>query len=61
MQGFDANLGSNGNINTANNTVINGTFSSPDTGVGNCAAGNVDALTGNINALKGCQTAAQAA
>src|SRR5262249_37006541 len=45
----------------ANNTVINGTFSSPDTGVGNCAAGSVDALTGNINALKGCQTAAQLA
>ena len=61
MQGYDANLGSNGNINTANNTVINGTFSSPDTGVGNCAAGAVDALTGNINALKGCQTAAQLA
>lgn len=61
MQGYDANLGSNGNINTANNTVINGTFSSPDTGVGNCAAGGVDALTGNVNALKGCQTAAQLA
>jgi Tfp pilus assembly protein PilX len=61
MQGYDANLGSNGNINTANNTVINGTFSTPDTGVGNCAAGNVDALTGNINALTGCQTAAQVA
>jgi Tfp pilus assembly protein PilX len=61
MQGYDANLGSNGNVNTANNTVIDGTFSSPDTGVGNCATGSVDALTGNINALKGCQTAAQVA
>lgn len=61
MQAYDANLGSNGNINTANNTVIDGTFSSPDTGVGNCAVGAVDALTGNINALKGCQTAAQLA
>jgi len=61
MQAYDANLGSNGNINTANNTVINGTFSSPDTGVGACAAGAIDALTGNINALKGCQTAAQLA
>jgi PilX N-terminal len=61
MQGYDANLGSNGNINTANNTVINGTFSSPDNGVGNCAAGAPDALTGNVNALTGCQTAQQLA
>ena len=58
---YDGNLGSNGNVNTANNTVINGTFSSPDTGVGNCTAGTPDALTGNINALTGCQTAAQQA
>jgi hypothetical protein len=61
MQGYDANLGANGNINTANNTRINGTFSSPDNGVGNCAAGAPDALTGNVNALTGCQTAAQQA
>ena len=58
---YDGNLGSNGNVNTANNTVINGTFSSPDTGVGNCTAGSPDALTGNINALTGCQTAVQVA
>jgi hypothetical protein len=55
-QPYAGNLGANGNVNTANNTVINGTFSSPDTGVGSCAAGNVDALSGNPAALTGCET-----
>jgi len=32
-QTYEGNLGSNGNVNTAANTTINGTFSSPDTGV----------------------------
>jgi Tfp pilus assembly protein PilX len=61
IQQYDGNLGSNGNVNTANNTVIAGSFSSPDTGVGACSAGGIDALTGNINALTGCETAAQKA
>lgn len=55
-QAYAGNLGSNGNVNTASNTAINGTFSSPDTGVGNCAAGNVDALSGNPAALTGCES-----
>ena len=59
FQSYDGNLGSNGNVNTAHNTVIAGTFSSPDTGVGACAAGSPDALTGNLSALTGCEYAGQ--
>jgi hypothetical protein len=51
------NLGSNGNVNTATGTVINGTFSSPDTGVGACGGGGgVTALSG-AGAVTGCSTA----
>jgi Tfp pilus assembly protein PilX len=53
---YDGNLGSNGNLNAAPNTTVNGTFSSPDTGVGACAAGAVDALSGNTTAVTGCVT-----
>jgi len=53
---YDGNLGSNGNLNAAPNTTVNGTFSSPDTGVGNCSAGAVDALSGNTTAVTGCVT-----
>jgi hypothetical protein len=53
-QNYEGNLGSNGNVNTANGTVINGTFSSPDTGVGACGGGaGVDALTGG-GTVTGC-------
>jgi Tfp pilus assembly protein PilX len=53
-QQYDGNLGSNGNVNTSNGTVINGTFASPDQGVGPCGAGaGVDALTGG-GAVTGC-------
>jgi hypothetical protein len=53
-QQYDGNLGSNGNVNTANGTTINGTFSSPDTGVGACGGGaGVDALTGG-GTVTGC-------
>ena len=53
-QQYDGNLGSNGNVNTANNTVIDGTFSSPDTGVGACGGGGgVDALSGG-GTVTGC-------
>jgi Tfp pilus assembly protein PilX len=55
-QAYEGNLGSNGNANTANGTVINGTFSSPDTGVGPCGGGaGVDAVTGGGTAT-GCST-----
>jgi Tfp pilus assembly protein PilX len=57
-QAYMGNLGSNGNVNTASNTVVNGTFSSPDTGVGACGGGaGVDALSGNTTAVTGCATA----
>ena len=56
-QTYMGNLGSNGNVNTASNTTINGTFSSPDTGVGACGAGaGVVALSGNTAAITGCAT-----
>jgi hypothetical protein len=57
QQAYDGNLGSNGNLNTAHNTTINGTFSSPDTGVGACGSGGgVDALSGYATAVTGCET-----
>lgn len=57
-QTYMGNLGSNGNLNAAPNTTVNGTFSSPDTGVGACGAGaGVDALSGNTTAVTGCATA----
>jgi len=55
-QTYEGNLGSNGNVNTAAHTVINGTFSSPDTGVGACSSGSVDALSGNTTSVTGCGT-----
>jgi PilX N-terminal len=59
-QTYDGNLGANGNVNTANGTVINGTFSSPDTGVGPCGGGSgVDALTGG-GTVTGCSVSTTA-
>jgi Tfp pilus assembly protein PilX len=55
-QTYMGNLGSNGNTNTASNTVINGTFSSPATGVGSCSSGGVTALSGNTTSVTGCGT-----
>jgi Tfp pilus assembly protein PilX len=55
-QNYMGNLGSNGNVNTAANTVVNGTFSSPDTGVGACSSGGVTALSGNTTSVTGCGT-----
>jgi hypothetical protein len=37
-QNYFGNLGSNGNVNTASGTMINGTFSSPDTGAAGAEA-----------------------
>ena len=56
-QTYMGDLGSNGNVNAAPGTTINGTFSSPDTGVGACGGGaGVDALSGNTTAVTGCAT-----
>ncbi|HEY2545992.1 MAG TPA: pilus assembly PilX N-terminal domain-containing protein [Candidatus Acidoferrum sp.] len=40
---YDGNVGANGNLNESGNVTINGTMSTPRTGVGNCASGGVDA------------------
>jgi Tfp pilus assembly protein PilX len=42
------NVGANGNlVENGSGVTINGTLSTPDTGVGNCSGGNVTALSGN--------------
>jgi Tfp pilus assembly protein PilX len=44
----DGNVGTNGNLDLGgNNTIVNGSLSTPRTGVGNCAAGAVTALSLN--------------
>ena len=48
---YGGNVGANGNLaENGSPTTIYGTFSSPDTGVGNCSGGNVSAWTDNGNA-----------
>jgi hypothetical protein len=48
---YGGNVGANGNLaENGSPTTIYGTFSSPDTGVGNCSGGNVTAWTDNGNA-----------
>ena len=48
---YGGNAGSNGNLaENGAKTTIYGTFSTPDTGVGNCAGGNVTAWTDKGNA-----------
>ena len=50
-QPYDGNVGSNGNLNeSGTGTTIDGTMSTPRTGVGNCANGSVDAWTDNGHA-----------
>ena len=58
-QNYGGNAGSNGNLNeNGAPTTINGTFSTPRTGVGSCAAGGVNAWTDNGNArVTGCVSA----
>jgi hypothetical protein len=47
----DGNVGTNGNLTEiGNTTIINGTLSTPRTGVGNCSSGSVTALTQNSGA-----------
>ncbi len=51
---FGGNVGTNGNqTDSGANVTIYGTLSTPDVTVGACSAGNVTALTGNINQVKG--------
>ena len=44
------NVGTNGNLSEGGGTVVNGSLSTPRSGVGNCSSGAVDALTSNGNA-----------
>jgi hypothetical protein len=47
-------VGTNGNLNMqGNNAVINGTLSTPRTGVGNCSDGAITALSGEITDVTG--------
>jgi hypothetical protein len=47
-QQYDGNIGSNGNLNeNGHQTTIDGTMSTPRSGVGNCAASGVDAWSDN--------------
>ncbi len=43
-------VGTNGNLTEGGGTIVHGTLSTPRSGVGNCKAGAVDALTQNGNA-----------
>jgi Tfp pilus assembly protein PilX len=62
-QAYDGNLGSNGTLNTATNTTVAGTFSSPRVGANTtCQNGSVQpALSGNTTAVSGCQDSTQLA
>jgi hypothetical protein len=44
------NVGTNGNLAEMGNAIVNGTLSTPRSGVGNCTANNVTALTVSGNA-----------
>jgi hypothetical protein len=50
-QPISGNVGTNGNLTEGGGTVVNGSLSTPRTGVGHCTAGAVDALTSNGNAV----------
>jgi hypothetical protein len=51
---YGGNVGTNGNLTEVGNpTVVNGSLSTPRTGVGNCTANNVTAYTGAFDALTG--------
>jgi hypothetical protein len=44
------NVGTNGNLGESGNATIYGTLSTPRTGIGDCSAGNVDALSSSGHA-----------
>ncbi len=59
---YDGNIGSNGNLNESGGAVVDGTMSTPRTGVGNCASGGVDAWSDSGKAtVSGCTAALPAA
>lgn len=48
-QAISGNVGTNGNLTEGGGTVVNGSLSTPRTGVGHCSSGAVDGLTQNGN------------
>ncbi|MBZ5698895.1 MAG: hypothetical protein LAN18_10140 [Acidobacteriia bacterium] len=53
-QAYGGNVGTNGNLATSGNpTTINGTLSTPRTGVGTCTSGNVTAWSGTTGNVTG--------
>jgi Tfp pilus assembly protein PilX len=48
-QAISGNVGTNGNLTEGGGSIVNGSLSTPRTGVGHCANGAVDALTQNGN------------
>jgi hypothetical protein len=46
---YGGNVGTNGNLTEGGGSVVNGSLSTPRTGVGNCKSGAIDALTQNGN------------
>lgn len=52
---YGGDIGSNGNLNESGGATVDGTMSTPRTGVGNCASGGVDAWTDSGKAtVSGC-------
>ena len=55
---WGGDIGANGNLNESGGARVNGTMSTPRTGVGNCSAGGVDAWTDSGGAtVTGCNAA----
>jgi Tfp pilus assembly protein PilX len=53
-EAFGGNIGTNGNLSTSGQpTTINGTLSTPRSGVGNCSTSNVNAWTGHQGTVTG--------
>lgn len=49
-QDYGSHVGTNGNLTENGNSIVNGSLSTPRSGVGNCRSGAVTALTQNGNA-----------
>lgn len=55
---YGGDIGSNGNLNESGGATVDGTMSTPRTGVGNCASGGVDAWSDSGKAtVSGCNAA----
>jgi hypothetical protein len=50
---YGGDVGTNGNLTEGNNSTINGSLATPRSGVGNCSAGNVTAVSAGANVTGG--------